>query len=500
MKRKITFFICMIFAAIIYGQGIIISDEVLFADFEGDPENFGYTVVSARGHSEHGLVDNPGKSDLNNTDKVYWGIRDEGNWNADVTIEWEDPVLTEGRNFMSIMVYSEGYNAFVYLKIFHEGSVIREGWASEGTPAESDGQWAQAVLSIGAISQFDKMEIYLSNNWGGNQANAVGYFDQLGMYKESYEYQGPFLDIVYEAIQTEEEMDIDGLDLEDIWLDAHMEQFVRTDEKAVLGTWSSVWDYENLYFFFDINVDYVHTWQDSNWAEWRGDGFQVYMDILARRVDDRVFGNMNGVAVCPDLESSGAQDAGRGFRNYLPFGENYRPLAAQGSLITGTGYTVELAWPWKGLAHAAGAEITDVEQWVDENVKPGLELAIAIQLNIADATGARTEVINWLPQGGWNNSGNWAALVLTGADASAITDVQNNNILKLYPTTANDVINIELSGLRQITIFDITGRKLKTITSESHKTSVNISQLPGGVYIVQASDGLQTHKMKFIKM
>ncbi len=70
MKRTITFLVFILSTTLIYGQGIVISDEIVFADFEGDPEDFGYSVVSVWGHSEHGITDNPEKSDLNNTDKA----------------------------------------------------------------------------------------------------------------------------------------------------------------------------------------------------------------------------------------------------------------------------------------------------------------------------------------------------------------------------------------------------------------------------------------------
>jgi len=499
MKRTITFLVFILSAALIFGQGIIISDEIVFANFEGDPEDFGYSVVSVWGHSEHGITDNPEKSDLNNTDKAYKGIRNEGSWNAGVTIEWENPVLTEGRNFMSIMVFSEGYNAFVYLKIFNGDALLREGWCASGTPAQSNGQWAKAVLGIAGISQFDKIEVYLSNNWGGNQADQVAYFDELGMYKESYEYQGPYLDIVYEAKMTEEEMDIDGLDLEDIWIDANMEEFAAEEGTIVVGSWASVWNYEYLYFFFDVNVDHVHTWKDANWAEWKGDGFQVYMDVLSRRVDGRVFGNMNGFAVCPDLESTGAFDAGRGFRNYLPFGNDYRPLAAQGSIITGNGYTIEIALPWKGLAFAAGGEITDPEQWVAENVKPGLEIAIALQLNESDNTGSRTRVVNWLPEGGWNNSGNWAALKLAGDDTDVRNEIKPDELI-VYPSAANNFINIKMNGLARVEIFDISGRLMKSSEAGNDKINLDISGLKNGMYIIRAMDGKISRSKKFIKM
>jgi len=502
MKKLFTFLMIVAASVLIYGQGIIISDEMVFADFEGEPDDFGYSVVSARGHSEHGLADNPGKSDLNNTDKAYKGIRDEGSWNADVTIEWEIPVLTEGRNFMSIMVYSEGHNAYVYLKVYNGEALVREGWAAGATPAQSNGQWAKAVLSIGSVIQFDKIEVYLSNNWGGNQANQVAYFDELGMYKEAYEFQGPFMDMVITAEKVDEAMDIDGLDLEDIWIDAEfgdVDKIAAGDGSGIAGRFAAAWDEEFLYMFFEVEDDVIWKWSDANWAFWKGDGFQIYMDALGRRIDGRVFGNMNGVGIAPDLESQGAIDANQGFRNGLPFGDDYRPLAKQGSIITGTGYTIEVAWPWKGIALAAGGDVGDVDAWVTANVKPGLEIAFDVQLNDDDGAG-RVNMLSWAsePKEPHSNSGTWGALKL-GGDNTSVGGVGIANDLRLYPSLTNNYINIRMQNLARFDIYDLTGRLIHSVVAENDNARFDVSHLNAGIYILRASNGKDNSARKFIK-
>lgn len=502
MKKLFTLLTIVAAATIMYGQGIIISDEIVFADFEGDPDLFGYSVVSAVGHSDHGLADNPNPSGLNETDKVYWGVREEGSWNANVTIEWEDPVLPDGRNFLTMLVYSEDHNAFVYFKLFSDDAVVREGWAASGTPAQSDGEWAQVVLGIGNVSQFDKVEIYLSNNWGGNQADQVAYFDELGMYKETYEYQPPFMGMIYEAVMTEEEMDIDGLDLEDTWLDAELADISKInagDGIGIDGRFAVLWDYDFLYMFFEVDDDVVWTWSDADWAFWKGDGVQVYMDALERRIDERHFGNMNGVGVAPDLESAGAAEAGQGFRNFLPFGDDYRPLAEQGSIITGTGYTLEIAWPWKGIAHAAGGDAGDPEEWVAANVKPGLQIAFDVQLNDDDGAG-RVNMLSWAsePKEPHSNSGTWGAIKLMG-DPTTVNNTAINTGLRVYPTNANDFVNISMENLARFEIFDITGRIIHSELSENDLVRFGVSHLKAGLYIIRASDGNSEAVQKFIK-
>ncbi len=501
MKKLFTCLMILAASALVYGQGIVISDETVFVDFEGDPADFGYSVVSAVGHSDHGIADNPGKSELNDTDKAYKGVRNEGSWNANVTMQWEDPVFTEGRNFMSIMVYSEGHNAFVYLKIYNGEAVVREGWAASGTPAQSNGQWAKVVLSIGSVTQFDKIEVYLSNNWGGNQADQVGYFDQLGMYKEAYEFQGPFMGMVITAEKVEEEMDIDGLDLEDIWIDAEfgdVDKIAQGDGTGIAGRFAAAWDEEFLYMFFEVEDNVIWKWSDANWAFWKGDGFQIYMDALGRRIDNRVFGNMNGVGVGPDLESQGALDAGQGFRNMLPFGD-HRPDAKQGSIITGTGYMIEVAWPWKGIALAAGGDLGDVDAWVAANVKPGLEIAFDVQLNDDDGAG-RVNMLSWAsePKEPHSNSGTWGALRL-GGDNTRVAGIAADNDVRVYPTITTNYINIRMQKLARFEIYDVIGRLIHSEAAENDNALFDVSHLNAGIYILRASNGKDNAAKKFIK-
>jgi len=503
MKKFFTFLMIVAASALVYGQGIIISDEITFADFDGAPEDWGYAIESAIGHSDHGVADNPDTSGDNATDKAYWGVRNEGSWNANVTLVWDAPVLVEGRTHMSIMAYGVDHGTFIYLKIYNEGNVVKEGWASGGTPAASNNTWGQAVIGLAGVTQFEKIEVFLSNNWGGNVADATAYFDELGMYKESYEFQGPFMNMVYEAPYIGDEViDIDGLDLEDIWIDAPIGEILKInagDGAGISGQFQAVWDSEFLYMFFLVDDDVVWAWNDADWAFWKGDGFQVYMDVLERRIDDRVFGNLDGFGVLPDLESAGAQEANQGFRNFLNFGDEYKPLAEQGSIITGTGYTIEVKYPWKGLAFGAGGDITDPEAWVESNVKHGLQIAFDAQMNDDDGAG-RVNMMSWAsePKEPYANSGTWGAIKLLGDD----TSIENNpfeNGLKVYPSMANDFINISMQNMTEFRIVDITGRVMHVEAVEGISTRFNTSTLKSGIYFVRAFNGTQNAVQKFVK-
>jgi len=229
------------------------------------------------------------------------------------------------------------------------------------------------------------------------------------------------------------------------------------------------------------------------------DGLQVYMDVLARRVDGRVFGNMNGFAVCPDLESQAAIEQlwDLGYKAYLPFGDDYVPLSKQGSFITGTGYTIEIALPWKGLAFAAGEEIQDEVQWVADNVTTGLEIALALQMNVADQTGARTNAVNWLPEGGYSNSGNWGGLELAGAVGSETSVAARN--LNIYPSVTNGLLYIEMQNLKSVEIIDVSGKVIFSRKVNSDQAQLHVSSFQKGLYILKANDGVTHFVNKFIR-
>jgi hypothetical protein len=498
MKRTTSLLVFIFAITLGYGQGSLISDEKVIADFEGNPDNFGYSVVSARGHSVNGIADNPGKSDLNNTDKSYKGIRDEGSWNANVTIEWEIPVITEGRNFMSIMVYSEGYNAFVYLKIFHEGSVIREGWASEGTPAESDGQWAQAVLSIGAISQFDKMEIYLSNSWGENNEGAIGYFDEISIFKIDNPIPQPYPEVIFEVPFTKHEtIIIDGSPSEDTWIAAEPGVFLDNDN-VVNGRWFSSWDHEYLYFLFEIESDNILMWNDPGWNILNADGMRIFIDIKGRRLDNRVFGSEEGILIIPGLDSPEAEVSGMGFRNLLPFSDDYRSLTMQGSMITANKYTIEVAYPWLALAEASGLSKDDAYEWVSEFVDSGHESSILIELNQGSDSAETMKKIFWPGHGSSHNSSSWGILkLLQGSTSVQFTSTMP--VLFISPVPANDFLHISMKGLRQLSVYQINGNQVISLNGLYDRVDLDISGLSPGMYILHTTDGEKKVVRKFIK-
>jgi len=83
---------------------------------------------------------------------------------------------------------------------------------------------------------------------------------------------------------------------------------------------------------------------------------------------------------------------------------------------------------------------------------------------------------------------------------SGILQYTDENELKLsYNQTEQTITILENSEFDAVYIFDITG-KLKSTQKQSGDKSYNVSELPLGVYIVVASDGLKILQKKFTKL
>lgn len=76
---------------------------------------------------------------------------------------------------------------------------------------------------------------------------------------------------------------------------------------------------------------------------------------------------------------------------------------------------------------------------------------------------------------------------LAGKDYNASIDQINNSTHKIhiYPNPSTGIVNIESSeSVSEVDIFDISGRKIRKENASSNNFSINISDLPTGIYII----------------
>lgn len=83
----------------------------------------------------------------------------------------------------------------------------------------------------------------------------------------------------------------------------------------------------------------------------------------------------------------------------------------------------------------------------------------------------------------------------------ATANFQLENHVLLYPNPASTLINIELenSTASKVTIFDMNGRKLKSVNIFNKKTAINISNLISGTYLMEITTDKGTVCKKIVK-
>jgi hypothetical protein len=84
------------------------------------------------------------------------------------------------------------------------------------------------------------------------------------------------------------------------------------------------------------------------------------------------------------------------------------------------------------------------------------------------------------------------------ADLLSVDDVTQETTVTMYPNPATDVLTIEFSKLTDedtLTIFDITGKLVKSHTIQDLSTIVSIGDLTSGIYLVQLKTSGYTQKL-----
>ena len=87
---------------------------------------------------------------------------------------------------------------------------------------------------------------------------------------------------------------------------------------------------------------------------------------------------------------------------------------------------------------------------------------------------------------------------LQNSGATGINELRTNNI-EIYPNPADDIINLKISDLKSdlnFVIYDALGRIVNSGIINAETTSLDISNLATGFYIIKAGNQL---KASFIK-
>ncbi len=317
-----------------------------------------------------------------------------------------------------------------------------------------------------------------------------------------------FMDMVYEVPYATEELEIDASDYDLVWAEAEfvgIEKVNEGDGTGVSGQWAAAWDTSFLYLFFQVEDDIIWTWEDPEWAFWKGDGFQLYLDAMGRREDGVAYG-LHGIGLAPGLETQDAIDADKGYLRRIGDMDKWTHLTKQASDISTSSYILEVAFPWGGIA--AGTKAFDdaegnadsllVLTWVEDNVKEGLEMSFDVQLNDDDGAG-RINMISWAsePKEPYSNSGTWGGLKLVGGPPT--TSVKENTLSELSIAYQNDrIILRDVMVIKEFRMYDLSGRIVCKKHPNQNNITINTTEFKSGIYIISTVNNaglVSTHKV-----
>lgn len=85
-----------------------------------------------------------------------------------------------------------------------------------------------------------------------------------------------------------------------------------------------------------------------------------------------------------------------------------------------------------------------------------------------------------------------------GATVNLSIEDNKESSVTLYPNPTNGIINIQTKNNLEITIFDITGKKILNVAEVSNGSQIDLSGLTVGLYLVKMNDGVNQSTQKLI--
>jgi hypothetical protein len=93
-------------------------------------------------------------------------------------------------------------------------------------------------------------------------------------------------------------------------------------------------------------------------------------------------------------------------------------------------------------------------------------------------------------------------LEIEAACLTTVEEIKTGNGITIIPNPSNDKITISstaLTGITQLTIFNVSGEKVKERQLTENETQIDISALPRGVYFVRLQNEKIVKLGKLIK-
>jgi hypothetical protein len=240
------------------------------------------------------------------------------------------------------------------------------------------------------------------------------------------------------------------------------------------------WKNNKLFYFFDIQDD-VHIFLPSI-NQWRQDYVVAFMNFNATHETDSTYGDFPVWWFRTTIPTEGgeANIGGRGPTGFI--GIDDFPTYDMVTNIAAEGYTVELVFDLNDLFWEIPAPLA-------EGVTFGFDIEAGDVDVSTDSNSDRKHQLFWSEtgmDGNWDNlSGLGKAIireeVLGGTSVNEMADLRS---VKFYPNPSSKVILFEnLDQVKIIKILSITGQIVKNVEA-SEATSIDISGIPKGIYLV----------------
>jgi hypothetical protein len=303
-----------------------------------------------------------------------------------------------------------------------------------------------------------------------------------------------------------DDIEIDGLAMEDTWAFADIIDVENTDSSvagydAFKGNFMASWDNEYLYLFVEVTDPTPFKYDGAD--AWKKDGMQLYFDPRNQLIDgSRVAIRQHQVTIPywgtpTDFSSWVGIDL-----SALYNADTNEVYAMYESISTATGYTMEMRIPWAPMYHNSD-DITTFDQCLAAvEIGRGDILGFEMQLNdYNEATSAREHMRLWSAYGtddpdAYGNSGIWGGLRLF--DPNTKVNEEQNNQFKMYPNPSNSELIVEAEGIQSITVIDLSGREVFSKNINSGTATINVSDFNSGIYLVkvQSQKGTSVQKLQ----
>lgn len=346
-------------------------------------------------------------------------------------------------------------------------------------------------------------------NWGALTGDTIYVGKIIAFYEEVViEYAEPRAYGDALKVVDEDGIDLDGVPLEDTWLDAEYYDVVNTDsstnvDAAFQGFFQAAWDEDYLYLYIEIDDATPSEYDGSD--SWKKDGIQAYFDIRNQLLDgDRIPIRQHQITVPYTTVVANKAFTSYSDADLTPYyaADTNDVYGDYTCVSSSSGYSMELRVPWAAMYYN-GDDIDDMQKCLDAvSIASGDTLGFQLQLNDYDpSTTNREHVTTWTGYStddpdSYENSGTWGALKLVGGGSAVENFAQD--MISLYPNPTTGQFTIELEGMTSIAIFDMTGREVFLQNVNSSLETIDVSHLTSGIYMVrvQSSQGSAVTKLQ----